>query len=329
MLFLAAACTQAQTATGVIQGTVNDNTGAVIVGAQVKLTDQGTNQTRDQKTNAEGIFEFRALPRGEYTIETEQPGFKKEVVADILAPGRADAEPADNAEVGEVTESVEVKANAALLQASEASLSQVIDEKRVLELPINGRNLMQLVPLSAGVIIAGRASATERQANYGTSFSIGGQRDNTSVVLVDGMEISGKELNNYPLAIPSLDSIAEFRVQTANFSAEFGGNSGAFINVASKRGTNELHFTLFEFLRNNDLDARNFFSAGKAPLKRNQFGFSAGGPVYIPKLYNGKNKTFWMFSYEVTRQRQAVSSTALVPSLQERAGNFSVWPIRR
>ena len=117
--------------------------------------------------------------------------------------------------------------------------------------------------------------------------------------------------------------MAEFRVQTSNYSAEFGGNSGAFVNVASRRGANEFHGTLFEFLRNNDLDARNFFSTGVAPLKRNQFGFTASGPVWFPKLYNGRNKTFWMFSYEVTRRRQAVSSTALVPSLAERAGDFS------
>ncbi|HYM09707.1 MAG TPA: carboxypeptidase regulatory-like domain-containing protein, partial [Bryobacterales bacterium] len=300
-----------------------DDTGAVIVAAKVKLTDQATNQSREQNTNAEGIFEFRALPRGEYTIEAEQTGFKKQVIANILLQVAQTQNLQVTLQVGGVTESIEVQATAGLLQASEASLSQVIDEKRVLELPINGRNLMQLVPLSAGVITAGRASATERQANYGSAFSVGGQRDNTSVVLVDGMEISGQELNNYPLAIPSLDSVAEFRVQTSNYSAEFGGNSGAIINVASKRGSNELHATLFEFLRNNDLDARNFFSSGTAPLKRNQFGFSASGPVFIPKLYNGKNKTFWMFSYEVTRQRQAVSSTALVPSLAERAGDFS------
>jgi len=225
--------------------------------------------------------------------------------------------------VGGLAESVEVQATAGLLQDSEASLSQVIDSKRVLELPINGRNLMQLIPLAAGVITAGRASATQRQGNYGAGFSVGGQRDNTSVVLVDGMEISGQEINNYPLAIPSLDSVAEFRVQTSNYSAEFGGNSGAVVNVASKRGSNELHATLFEFLRNNDLDARNFFSVGVAPLKRNQFGFSASGPVFLPKLYDGRRKTFWMFTYEVTRRRQAVSSTVLVPTLAERAGDFS------
>src|SRR4029079_17362578 len=130
------------------------------------------------------------------------------------------------------------------------------------------------IPLSAGVITAGRASATQRQANYGPGFSVGGQRDNTSVVLIDGMEISGQEISNYPLAIPSLDSVAEFRVQTSNYSAEFGGNSGAIVNVASKRGSNEFHGAAYEFLRNTNLDARNFFSTSAAPLQRNQFGFT-------------------------------------------------------
>ena len=153
---------------------------------------------------------------------------------------------------------------------------------------------MQLVGLSSGVITAGRASATQRQANYGPAFSVGGQRDNTSVVLLDGMEISGQEINNYPLAIPSLESVAEFRVQTSNYSAEFGGNSGAVINVASRRGSNDFHGTLFEFLRNDALDARNFFSVAAVPLKRNQFGYTLSGPLIIPKLYNGRDKTFWI-----------------------------------
>jgi hypothetical protein len=120
--------------------------------------------------------------------------------------------------------------------------------------------------------------------------------------------------------------VAEFRVETSNYSAEFGGNSGAVINVASKRGSNEFHATLYEFLRNDALDARNYFSTTVDPLKRNQFGFVASGPVFVPKLYNGKNKLFWMFDYEGTRRRQAVTSTTLVPTLKERAGDFSDVP---
>ena len=317
----------AQTATGVIRGTVQDPTGAVLIDVHVMLVDQARNQSWEQTTNEEGFFEFRALPFGNYRVELEHPGFKKAVIEDVALQVAQTKSLKVTLQVGSVNESIVVQADRGLLESSDASLSQVIDDKRLLGLPINGRNVMQLVSLSAGVINAGRASATQRQANYGPAFSVGGQRDNTSVVLIDGMEISGQELNNYPLAIPPLDSLAEFRVQTSNYSAEFGGNSGAVINVASKRGSNEFHATLFEFLRNDALDARNFFSPTVDPLKRNQFGFVASGPVFLPKLYNGKNRLFWMFAYEGTRRRQAVTSTTLVPTLKERAGDFSGFPV--
>jgi len=317
----------AQTSTGVIRGEVQDSSGTVMVDVRVKLVDQATNQSWEQTTNEEGFFEFRALPFGKYKVEVEHSGFIKQVVEDVALQVAQTESLKVRLQVGSVNESIIVQGDRGLLEASDATLSQVIDDKRLLELPINGRNVMQLVSLSAGVINGGRASATQRQANYGPAFSVGGQRDNTSVVLIDGMEISGQELNNYPLAIPPLDSLAEFRVQTSNYSAEFGGNSGAVINVASKRGSNEFHGTLFEFLRNDALDARNFFSATVDPLKRNQFGFVASGPVFLPKLYNGKNRLFWMFAYEGTRRRQAVTSTTLVPTLKERAGDFSGLPV--
>ena len=316
----------AQTVTGVIRGTVQDRTGAVLIDAHVTLRDEARNQIREQTTNEEGFFEFRALPFGNYTVELEHPRFMKEVIQNIALQVAQTQELKIALQLGPVIQSIVVQADGGLLETSDASLSQVIDEKRLLGFPLNGRNLMQLASLSPGVINGGRASATERQANYGPSFSVAGQRDNTSVVLIDGVEISGQELNNYPLAIPPLDSVAEFRVQTSNYSAEFGGNSGAVINVASKRGSNEFHATLYEFLRNDALDARNYFSTSVDPLKRNQFGFVASGPVVLPRLYNGKDKLFWMFAYEGTRQRQAVTSTSLVPTLKERAGDFSDAP---
>lgn len=199
----------------------------------------------------------------------------------------------------------------------------MIDQTRVRELPLNGRNMLQLTSLAAGAVVSAKDSGTERQAYYGPGFSIGGQRDNANTVLVNGIEISGMELNNYPLAIPSLDAVQEFRVQTSNYSAEFGGNSGAVINVATKRGFNETHAVVFEFLRNNNIAARNFFNPSITPLHRNQFGFTAGGPVYLPGVYNGRNKTFWLFSYEGIRQTSAVTSTALVPPADQRSGNFA------
>jgi outer membrane receptor protein involved in Fe transport len=317
----------AQTATGVIRGTVQDAAGAIVVDVNVLLLDRARNQSWKQTTNEDGFFEFRALPLGQYRIELEKFGFKKAVFEDITLQVAQTESLKVTLDVGSVNESVVIQAGRGLLETSDAALSQVIDDKRLLGVPINGRNVMQLVSLSAGVINAGRASATQRQANYGPAFSVGGQRDNTSVVLIDGMEISGQELNNYPLAIPSLDSLAEFRVQTSNYSAEFGGNSGAVVNVASKRGSNQFHATLFEFLRNDALDARNFFSPTVDPLKRNQFGFVASGPVFIPKVYDGRDKLFWMFSYEGARRRQAVTSTTLVPTLKERAGDFSTAPV--
>jgi hypothetical protein len=256
----------------------------------------------------------------------EHPRFQKEVIENVALQVAQTQYLTISLRVGAVNESMVVQAAGGLLEASDATLSQVIDDKRLLGLPINGRNFMQLVSLSAGVIDAGRASATQRQANYGPGFSVAGQRDNTSIVLIDGLEVSGQELNNYPLAIPPLDSVAEFRVATSNYSAEFGGNSGAVINVASKRGSNEFHATVYEFLRNDALDARNYFSTSVDPLKRNQFGFVASGPVFIPKLYDGRSKLFWMFAYEGTRRRQAVTSTSLVPTLKERSGDFSDDP---
>ena len=316
----------AQTATGVIRGTVEDLTGAVVTDVHVKLVDDARHQSWEQRSNQNGLFEFRALPFGNYRIELDHPGFTKAVIEDVALQVAQTVSVNVTLQVGSVTDSIVVQAGRGLLEASDASLSQAIDDKRLLGLPINGRNVMQLVSLSAGVINGGRASATQRQANYGPGFSVGGQRDNTSVVLIDGMEISGQELNNYPLAIPPLDSLAEFRVQTTNYSAEFGGNSGAVINVVSKRGSNEFHSTLFEFFRNDALDARNPFSTTVDPLTRNEFGFAAGGPVLLPGLYNGKDRLFWMFSYEGTRRRQAVTTTALVPTLTERTGDFSGVP---
>ncbi len=324
VLFLSATQLPAQTATGVITGSLTDSTGAVIPSAKVTLTDQQTNQAREQMSNESGIYEFRALPRGNYTLSAELDGFKKEEVTGIQLTVAQTLRLDVQMEVGALTEQVTVEATAGLVQVGDANLSQVIDEKRVRELPLNGRNFMQLAFLSSGIVTAGRASATQRQANYGPAFSAGGQRDNTTTVLVDGIEISGMELNNYPYAIPSLESVGEFRVQTSGASAEFGGNSGAFVNVVSRRGSNDLHASLFEFLRNDTLDARNFFDrTGKAaPNKRNQFGFFVSGPVRLPG-YNGKDKTFFMGSWEWQRQRNGTTSTALVPTLAERAGDLS------
>ena len=211
-----------------------------------------------------------------------------------------------------------------MLQVADSSLSQVIDQTRVRELPLNGRNMLQLTSLAAGAVVSAKGSGTARQAYYGQGFSIGGQRDNANTVLVNGIEISGMELNNYPLAIPSLDAVQEFRVQTSNYSAEFGGNSGAAINVATKRGTNEIHGVLFEFLRNNNSMARNFFSPRYVRLcTAINSALRPAGQYTCPESITAWNKTFWLFSYEGIRQANAITSTALVPAADQRSGNFA------
>jgi hypothetical protein len=320
---LSASTLYAQTATGTIQGAVNDSSQAHIPGARVTVTEVGTNQSRVQTSDASGSFEFRALPVGTYSVQVEDAGFAKSVVTNVVLDVAQTKSLDVTMKPASASETVEVGSAASLLQITDSSLSSVINHDRVESLPLNGRNVLQLTQFAAGITTSAKGSATERQANYGPAFVVGGQRDNQNEVLVDGVEISGMELNNYPLAIPSLDDVDEFNVQTSNYPAEFGGNSGAFINIATKRGTNGFHGSLFEFVRNTDLDAKNYFATAPSILHRNQFGGTVGGPVILPWLYNGRNKTFWFFSYEGIRQRTDIVSTAIVPTDLERTGDFS------
>jgi hypothetical protein len=313
----------AQTATGTIQGVVLDPSQAHVVAARVTVTERSTNLNRVQASDSTGAFEFRSLPTGSYSIQVEAAGFAKEVISDVQLQVAETRSVDVTLKPASATETVTVGSAAPLLQIADSSLSSVIDQNRVETLPLNGRNVLQLASFAAGISTSAKGSATERQANYGPGFTVGGQRDNANVVLVDGVAISGMELNNYPLAIPSLDDIEEFSVQTSNYPAEFGGNSGAFINIATKRGTNSIHGSVFEYLRNTGFDARNYFATAPSPLHRNQFGATIGGPVVIPWLYHGRNKTFWFFSYEGLRQNTSVVSTAIVPTALERMGNFS------
>jgi hypothetical protein len=323
ILLLSVSSLYAQTVMGTIQGVVTDPSQAHVVGAKVTVTERSTNLSRVQTSDSTGAFEFRSLPIGNYTIQVEEQGFAKQVVTGIVLEVAQTKSVDVMVKPASAAETVNVGTAAPLLQITDSSLSSVINQDRVETLPLNGRNVLQLTAFAAGVTTSAKGSATERQGNYGPAFTVGGQRDNVNVVLVDGVEISGMELNNYPLAVPSLDDIEEFNVQTSNYPAEFGGNSGAFINIATKHGTNKVHGSLFEFVRNTDLDARNYFATAPSILHRNQFGGTAGGPVILPWLYNGKNKTFWFFSYEGLRQRTDIVSTAVVPTALERMGDFS------
>ena len=321
VLFLAALGTCfAQTAT--ITGRVTDPTGAVIPGTKITVTNEATGVSRTVETNETGYYTVPLLPPGQYRIDVEQEGFKPVTRTGIVLEVDQRAEINFTLEIGAITEQVEVTAAAMQLNTVDASQGQVIENQRIVDLPLNGRNYNQLALLSAGTVqpVGGR---------YG-GFSSGGMRTTQNNFILDGVDNNGVELagaqRRSEMVQPSIDAIQEFKVQTNAYAAEYGRAMGSVINVTTKSGTNELHGTLFEFLRNEKLDAKNFFDPAdkpKPPFKRNQYGFSLGGPLYIPKLIDGRNKLFWFGDYEGTRIRESRTATSTIPTMKMRQGDFS------
>jgi hypothetical protein len=318
----------AQTFTGGITGIVTDPGGSVVPGAQVRLTNLDTNETRQASSNDVGECTFTALPPGRYRIVLEHPGFKRFVEEPIEV--RVQQFVALNAklEVGQESQSIEVTGQAALLDAVTSSLSQVVENSQVNELPLNGRNTLALVALTPGIRAQGQFlqnTATRSFAGWGNFSSNGGVSD-ANEVLVDGAAVT-MFLVNAPSLIPPVDATQEFRVQTNNYAAEFGRSSGAVVNISIKSGTNGLHGSMYEFLRNDKLDANDFFlnRAGqeRPKLNFNQYGFAVGGPVELPRVYNGKDKTFFFANFEGFRQRQAQALTTTVPTAAQLQGDFS------
>ena len=309
--------------TGQIGGRVLDPSGAPVPAAQIKIRNTANGAERKVATAAEGLYLLPLLPPGTYDVSASVPGFKSALRSGVELAVDQKTQVDFTLEVGTVSERVEVTAAAAQLNTTEASQGQVIDNKRVVELPINGRYYGDLALLSAGTV----QSAAGSRYN---SFSSGGQRVTQNSYLLDGIDNNSVELagagRRPEMVQPSIDAVQEFKVQTNAYAAEFGRAMGAIINLTLKSGTNDIHGSAFEFLRNEKLDAKNFFtpaSAAKPPFKRNQYGFSIGGPVVIPKLYNGRNKTFFFTDYEGTRIRETATIISTLPTTRMRSGNFS------
>jgi hypothetical protein len=318
----------AQTTFGSIVGTVTDPSGAAIANTQVTLTNLGTNETRTETTIADGLYQFVNLPPGQYSVSVEKPGFKHIVRSPVTVQTQTTTRIDMALEVGQVSQTVEVTAQTPLLTPEQSSLGQVIDERKTNTLPLNGRNPLNLVALVPSVVPQGGSMANPNGQNpfaWG-NYQIGGGMANQSMVWLDGSPVNGSYLNITAL-IPTQDSLQEFKVATNNLSPEYGRFAGGVVNFTTKSGTNDLHGTLWEYLRNRDLDANDFFSnsAGvpRGAFTQNQFGFNVGGPVYIPKLYDGRNKTFFFVDYEGFRLRQGASYTETVPTAQQRTGNLS------
>jgi hypothetical protein len=317
-----------QTTFGSIFGAVSDSTGAATPGAQVILTNIATSERRTAITSTDGTYRFVNLDPGRYRLEVEKPGFKRfarePVVVEVQSSIRIDV----TLEVGAVTETVEVTAETPLLQPQTSSLGGVVGQRQVNELPLNGRNPLNLVALVPSVVPQGQSLQNPTGTNIFAwgNYQIGGGMANQSATYLDGAPLNVSYANLMSL-VPTQDSVQEFKVQTNGLSAEFGRFAGGVINLTTKTGSNTLHGSLWEFLRNKDLNANTFFNnrsgIGRPPFTQNQFGGNAGGPVYIPGLYDGRNKTFWFFNYEGFRQRQGQAFLLTVPTADLRAGDFS------
>ncbi len=330
VLALFASTLRAQTTATEILGLVKDSSGALVAGAQITVTRVSTGVRTTKTTNAAGEFTFPLLEIGVYTVRAEMAGFKAQNVTDLKLETAQKARVDFVLEIGNVTESVEVVASGAVLETDSSAVGQVIENKRVVDLPLNGRNLIHLAAMVPGTQYGSRSGGADGQGGFpipggGMSVIANGQREVHQSITLDGVE-SIAPLYNISSFTPSIDAVEEFKVQTGSYSAEFGQSSGARVEVSLKGGANQLHGTAWEFLRNDAFDAETYFlnfqrpaSAGrlkKDRLRRNQFGGFISGPVI-------KNKTFWSFNYEERRQTQEAVVTAWWPSQDFRNGDFS------
>jgi len=331
LLFLMAPQLRAQVDTGTVLGTVKDQTGAVIPNAKVTLTNEETNYAVTKKTGPDGSYVFTPIKIGTYTVSAEDTGFQKTTHAGITVNIQQHAVVDLTMVPGKVTQTVQVTGAVPLLQTQSSSVQQAVTSRAINDLPLNGRNATMLARLAAGVVSAHGAG---RGLASSGNFSANGARSLQNNYMIDGIDDNaeiGDLINrtNY-VVLPPPDAINEFTVQTNNYSAQFGHSAGAVLNASTKSGTNHLHGDAWEFVRNNAFDANDFFNnaapGGAVPipeLRRNQFGFTLGGPVVIPHLYHGKNKTFFFGYYQGTRIRSGSSSRPNVPTLAERASGFT------
>ena len=322
-LLLIAGTTARGQSTAAFQGTVLDAQGGAVAGAKVTAKNLGTGLERSTETDGTGNFSIPALPSGNYRVEIAKTGFRTILISSYTLEVGTTAAQNFTLEVGQVSQVVEVSSQAPVIESSTMTVGQVIDQKTVQEIPLNGRHFVDL-----GLLIPG--SVTPPQNGFLTAplrgqgsfaFNTAGNREDTVNFMINGVNLNDMVQNQITFQ-PSINTVSEFKVDNSTYSAEYGRNSGAIVNIATRSGTNQFHGEAFEFLRNNAMDARNFFnfstlSSGafnpQAPFKRNQFGGAIGGPIV-------RNKTFFFASYEGLRQRQGITINTPVPDAAARAG---------
>ncbi|MGH9405299.1 MAG: TonB-dependent receptor domain-containing protein, partial [Terriglobia bacterium] len=320
---------RAQVDTGAVVGAVKDQSGAVIPQAKVTLANEATAYTVSTTTRADGSYIFTPVKIGVYTVSASMAGFQTVVRAHVTVAIQQQALINFTLAPGVVTQKISVKAAIPLLQTQNASIQQVVPGRAINNLPLNGRNSTFLAQLSAGVTFM---QSDSRGVKASGGFAANGQRPVTNDYLLDGIDnnsdIADVINEAYYAVLPPSDALQEFTVQTNNYSAEFGGHSaGAVINAVLKSGTNRVHGDAWEFLRNSGLDANDYFlnAAGepRAEYRQNQFGFTLGGPVTLPRIYNGRDRTFFFVDYQGTRIRRGIPYVSTVPTLADRNNGFT------
>jgi hypothetical protein len=313
--FLAVPSGRAQNLYGTIRGTATDQTGAVVAGATVTVTNTGTNISRQAETSATGTFEFlNLLVPATYSVTVEKSGFRKYSNEDIPLSVNQIYVVTAAMEVGQVTQEVTVQASTAQIETSSMQLGATITGASIVDLPLNGRNWVQLQQLQPGVV-----GSSDRFGGANVAYSTNGAETQQNSYLIDGADSNDLPLNTVGI-VPSPDAIGEFRMVTSTMNAEYGRNSGATINAVIKSGTNQFHGDGFEFYRDTFMDARNFFQITTPPFHQNEFGGTVGGPIY-------KNHAFFFFSYQGIRASEPINAeTPTVFSQAQRTGDFSSLP---
>ena len=322
MLLWIAVCTTlswAQGGTAQISGTVTDPSGAVLPGVEITATQTATGLVRATITNETGSYVLPNLAIGPYRVEAALTGFRSFIQTGVVLQVNSSVAINPVLEVGQIAQSVEVEANVAMVETRATGVGQVIDNAKILELPILGRQVTDLIVLAGAAVQTGTLNATARSFPGVAVFSIAGGSDRGTSFTLDGAshnEVRG----NYGLPLPFPDALQEFKVETSAVPAQYGFRSGGAVNAVTKSGTNEFHGGVFWFVRNEIFNARNFFANRRDTLKRNQFGGTVGGPIE-------HNKLFFFFGYQGTTTRAAPtgSTTSFVPTAAMLTGDFSTW----
>jgi len=319
LIFLSCSVVWGQGSTAQISGTVTDPSGAVLPGVEITATQTETSVSRTAVSNETGAYVLPNLPIGPYRLDASLPGFRSFLQTGIVL--QVNSNPAINIvlQVGQLSETIEVQANAAMVETRSTGVGQVMENSRILELPLVGRQVYDLVLSIGAAVQTGTAQTTNRAAYPGTpTFSIAGSLNTANTVTLDGA-MHNDVASNTALPLPFPDAIQEFKVETSSLPAQYGFHSGAAINAVTKSGTNDFHGSLFEFVRNYKFNGRRFFDAKQDFLKRNQFGGTFGGPIK-------ENKLFFFGGYQGTITRQdPVGQRAFVPTPAMLAGDFTAY----